>query len=168
MSTAAAPLVAIVLGSKSDEAIAKKITPLLENFEVKFETKVISAHRLPDVLEKYASSLHRRGVKVVITIAGLSAALPGVMAAHTLLPVIGVPVSAGPLKGQDSLLSIVQMPKSVPVACVGIDNGVNAALLAIRIIAAFDTDMRGKLCSWKGAMQRACKEEIDCLNPFSI
>jgi 5-(carboxyamino)imidazole ribonucleotide mutase len=105
--------VAIVLGSQSDKAVLDKIKTQMEQFEIDYEVKVISAHRLPDVLAKYAGNLHHRGFRVVIAVAGMSAALPGVLAAHTLLPVIGVPVGSGPLNGQDALHSIVQMPKGV-------------------------------------------------------
>jgi phosphoribosylaminoimidazole carboxylase PurE protein len=150
--------VSIIIGSQSDKDVAKKVTDILENFEIKFEIKVISAHRLPDVLAEYVKNLRRRGCKVVIGIAGMSAALPGCIAAHTLLPVIGVPVG-----GEDALHSIVQMPKGVPVACMAINGGINAALFAIRIISVENDDIRGRLITWKGAMQRKCKEEIDVL-----
>jgi 5-(carboxyamino)imidazole ribonucleotide mutase len=122
--------IAIISGSKSDQAIVDKVVAKLEDKGASFEHKVLSAHRNPQELEDYISQTDAR---VFIGIAGLSAALPGVIASKTMRPVIGVPVSAK-LGGLDALLSIVQMPPGVPVACVGIDNGENAALLALRIL----------------------------------
>lgn len=124
--------VAVILGSASDRAIADKAIEVLSKNNVSFDLQVISAHRNPDELEAYVKG---SDAKVFIAIAGLSAALPGVVASRTSKPVIGVPVSVK-LGGLDALLSIVQMPKGVPVACVGIDNGENAAHLAIRILKA--------------------------------
>lgn len=124
--------IAIISGSKSDQAIVDKVVAGLEDKGASFEHKVLSAHRNPRELEDYISQTDAR---VFIGIAGLSAALPGVIASKTTRPVIGVPVSAK-LGGLDALLSIVQMPPGVPVACVGIDNGENAALLALRILKA--------------------------------
>ena len=122
--------IAVISGSKSDQAIVDKVASKLEENGASFEHKVLSAHRNPQELEDYISKTDAR---VFIGIAGLSAALPGVIASKTTRPVIGVPVSAK-LGGLDALLSIVQMPPGVPVACVGIDNGENAALLALRIL----------------------------------
>jgi 5-(carboxyamino)imidazole ribonucleotide mutase len=122
--------IAIISGSKSDQAIVDKVVAKLEEKGASFEHKVLSAHRNPQELEDFISQTDAR---VFIGIAGLSAALPGVIASKTMRPVIGVPVSAK-LGGLDALLSIVQMPPGVPVACVGIDNGENAALLALRIL----------------------------------
>lgn len=122
--------IAVISGSKSDQAIVDKIVRKLEEREASFEHKVLSAHRNPQELNEFVSSSDAR---VFIAVAGLSAALPGVVASKTSRPVIGVPVSAK-LGGLDALLSIVQMPPGVPVACVGIDNGENAALLALRIL----------------------------------
>ena len=122
--------VVILAGSASDAAIVDKAAAVLKDHGVTFESRVISAHREPDLLDAYLKNID---CKVFIAIAGLSAALPGVIASKTRRPVIGVPVS-GKLMGFDALLSIVQMPKGVPVACVGVDNGENAALLAIRIL----------------------------------
>ena len=122
--------IAVISGSKSDQTIADKVLRRLEEMGASYEYKVLSAHRNPKELEQYIASTDAR---VFIGIAGLSAALPGVIASRTAKPVIGVPVS-GKLGGLDALLSIVQMPPGVPVACVGIDNGENAALLALRIL----------------------------------
>lgn len=123
--------VAILAGSASDAAIVDKAAAVLKEHGISYETRIISAHREPDILDDY---LKKSDCKVFIAVAGLSAALPGVIASKTNRPVIGVPVS-GNLMGVDALLSIVQMPKGVPVACVGIDNGENAALLAVRILS---------------------------------
>ncbi len=122
--------VAVILGSASDRAIADKAVEVLSKNNISFDLQVLSAHRDPDALDAYVK---RSDARVFIAIAGLSAALPGVVASKTSRPVIGVPVSAK-LGGLDALLSIVQMPKGVPVACVGIDNGDNAAHLAVRIL----------------------------------
>ncbi len=128
---ASKPEVAVILGSKSDDAIAEKVTNKLKDLGISHEVKVISAHRSPQELEKY---LQTSSAKIFIGIAGLAAHLPGFIASHTERPVIGVPVNSK-LGGLDALLSIVQMPRGVPVACVGIDNGENAALLAARILS---------------------------------
>ncbi len=124
--------IAVIMGSESDRSVADKAVEVLERYGVAYETRVISAHREPEVLDRYLKEI-RDSVAVVIAIAGLSAALPGVIAAKTDKPVIGVPVS-GKLLGIDALLSMVQMPAGVPVAVVGVDNGENAALLAIRML----------------------------------
>ncbi|PKL62291.1 MAG: 5-(carboxyamino)imidazole ribonucleotide mutase [Methanomicrobiales archaeon HGW-Methanomicrobiales-2] len=124
--------VTVICGSASDGTVAEKVFETLKEHGVSYDYKVISAHRDPDKLDEYVKASTAR---VFIAIAGLSAALPGVIASRTERPVIGVPVS-GTLMGLDALLSIVQMPRGVPVACVGVDNGVNAALLAIRILGA--------------------------------
>jgi 5-(carboxyamino)imidazole ribonucleotide mutase len=125
--------VAIVMGSKSDQAVADKAIAVLEEHNIPYDVRVLSAHRNPEELDSY---LKESGdVAVFIAIAGLAAALPGIIASKTEKPVIGVPVS-GPLRGMDALLSMVQMPPGVPVGVVGIDNGKNAALLAVRIVRA--------------------------------
>ncbi|MDD3977498.1 MAG: 5-(carboxyamino)imidazole ribonucleotide mutase [Methanomicrobium sp.] len=128
--------VAIIAGSASDEHIVEKARAVLKENNVLFDYAVLSAHRNPDELDEYVNS---SDAKVFICIAGLSAALPGVVASRTKKPVIGVPVS-GTLGGLDALLSIVQMPGGVPVACVGIDNGANAAHLALKILKALETE----------------------------
>jgi 5-(carboxyamino)imidazole ribonucleotide mutase len=122
--------VAVISGSASDAAITEKVKKILEESKVSYDDQIISAHRDPDRLDAY---IKKSNAKVFIAIAGLSAALPGVIASKTDKPVIGVPVS-GTLNGLDALLAIAQMPKGVPVACVGVDNGENAAWLAIRIL----------------------------------
>ncbi|HKJ36565.1 MAG TPA: 5-(carboxyamino)imidazole ribonucleotide mutase [Solirubrobacterales bacterium] len=128
------PLVGIIMGSESDMETMKKAGKALEEAGIKFEIRVMSAHRTPDTVVEYCSMAKTRGLRVIIAGAGLSAALPGVAAAHTELPVIGVPISAGTLGGIDALLSCAQMPPGVPVAAVAIDGAKNAGILAARII----------------------------------
>lgn len=128
------PLVAVLMGSKSDWPIMKTATELLGQFDVAFEKKVISAHRTPNLLYNYMKHCHERGIEVIISGAGGAAHAPGMAAALTHLPVIGVPILGKAMNGLDSLLSIVQMPGGIPVATVGVDNAKNAALLACRIL----------------------------------
>ena len=133
-----APRVGIVMGSKSDMTVMEKAGKELEDRAIHYEIRVMSAHRDPDVVAEYAKNARMRGLRVIIAGAGLAAALPGVLAAHTDLPVIGVPLrsSLSVLDGLDALLSIAQMPPGVPVATVGVDNARNAAVLAARILGA--------------------------------
>ncbi len=133
-----APVVGIIMGSASDEETMAKAGEVLMQAEVAFETHVMSAHRQPDVVAEYCRGARERGLRVIIAGAGLSAALPGVAAAHTDLPVIGVPLTSrtSALGGMDALLSVAQMPPGVPVAAVGLDNARNAAHLAVRILSA--------------------------------
>jgi 5-(carboxyamino)imidazole ribonucleotide mutase len=127
--------VAIIFGSKSDTAIMERAAAVLRDFGVPFSSHILSAHRVPRLLTETIATLEKDGTEVIIAGAGLAAHLPGVIAAQTLLPVIGVPVASGGLGGLDALLSIVQMPKPVPVAAVGVDNAANAAYLACRMLA---------------------------------
>jgi 5-(carboxyamino)imidazole ribonucleotide mutase len=131
-----APRVGIVMGSKSDMPEMEKAAQELEERGIHYEVRVMSAHREPDIVSEYAKNAHMRGLRVIIAGAGLSAALPGVVAAHTELPVIGVPLTSSKsiAGGLDALLSIAQMPPGVPVACVGVDSAKNAAVLAARIL----------------------------------
>ncbi|MFQ6103822.1 MAG: 5-(carboxyamino)imidazole ribonucleotide mutase [Candidatus Glassbacteria bacterium] len=128
------PRVLIVMGSESDRSVVKAATEVLDEAGVSYECVVSSAHRNPDETADLAKDASRRGIRVIIAAAGLSAALPGFLSAHTRLPIIGVPVSAGPLKGIDALLSMVQMPSGIPVGVVGIDGAKNAAHFALRIL----------------------------------
>ncbi|MCY3791623.1 MAG: 5-(carboxyamino)imidazole ribonucleotide mutase [Gemmatimonadetes bacterium] len=130
--------VGVIMGSTSDEDIMSKGAAVLEELGLGYEMVVSSAHRNPERTAAWASEAAGRGLKVIIAGAGLAAALPGVVAAHTTLPVIGVPIASGALRGVDSLYSIVQMPPGIPVATVGIDNARNAAMLAAQIIALSD------------------------------
>ena len=143
------PIVGIIMGSQSDEATMQKAADILDELEIPYDVTVCSAHRNPDRTAAYASGAAERGLKAIIAGAGLAAALPGVIAAHTTLPVIGVPCASGPLQGVDALYAIVQMPPGVPVACVGIGNARNAAVLAAQIIALTDAGLAGRLADYK-------------------
>ena len=143
------PLVGIIMGSKSDSEAMQLCTDTLEEFGVPYELIVASAHRAPEKVAEWSKGAAARGMKVIIGAAGKAAALPGVVASHTTLPVIGVPMKTSDLGGLDSLLSIVQMPKGVPVACVAINGARNAALLAIQIIATGDAELAGKFAAFK-------------------
>jgi len=133
------PVVLIMAGSESDRHVVEKTEKVLRDAGVAYEFEVASAHRSPERVAELAREAEGRGFKVVIAAAGLAAALPGVVAAHSRLPVIGLPVAAGALKGVDALLAIAQMPPGVPVAAVGIDAGANAAHLALRILGLSST-----------------------------
>jgi 5-(carboxyamino)imidazole ribonucleotide mutase len=137
------------MGSDSDLSVMNEAAGVLESFGIECEVKIISAHRSPEYLANYASSVHKRGFRVVIAGAGGAAHLPGVFAAHTHLPVIGVPVKSKSLDGLDSMLSIVQMPPGVPVATVGIGASKNAGLLAVQILALSDSALSKKYISYK-------------------
>lgn len=130
-------LVSIIMGSTSDLPVLRKAADFLEQMEVPFELNALSAHRTPHEVEEFATKAADRGIKVIIAAAGMAAALPGVIAALTPLPVIGLPIDST-LHGQDALLSIVQMPPGIPVATVGINAGLNAAILAVRMLAISD------------------------------
>ncbi len=141
--------VVVVYGSESDEGVMRPAVDTLAEFGIECETRVISAHRQPDATAEFARGAAARGIQVIIAGAGLSAALPGVVAAHTTLPVIGVPIGGGPLNGVDALYAIVQMPKGIPVATVGISNSRNAALLAVEILALSDPVIAEKLAAFR-------------------
>jgi 5-(carboxyamino)imidazole ribonucleotide mutase len=143
------PRVGIVLGSTSDEEKAKTAAVMLEKFDVEYEMEVLSAHRDPRRVAEYGASAADRGLQVLIAAAGKAAALPGVLAAHTILPVIGLPIFTPQLAGQDSLFSIVQMPSGVPVAAVGLDAAANAGILAVQILAVGDARLRLQLQEFK-------------------
>lgn len=140
------------MGSVSDMETMAGARDVLEELQIPFEMRVVSAHRTPDEMFEYAGSAAQRGLKVIIAGAGGAAHLPGMTASKTLLPVIGVPVQSNALGGMDSLLSIVQMPKGVPVATVAIGNAANAALLAARILALGDEDIAARLASYTQRM----------------
>ena len=136
---------AIILGSQSDKATMKKAADVLNELGIEFFARVISAHRSPELLEKIIAGMEQDGTEVIIAGAGLAAHLPGVIASKTLIPVIGVPLASGALNGVDALYSIVQMPKSVPVATVGVDNAANAAYLAAEILGIKYPEAKKKL-----------------------
>lgn len=146
------PKVGIIMGSDSDWPTMKAACDILDEFDIPYEKKVVSAHRTPDDMAEYGKSARKRGLKVIIAGAGGAAHLPGMTAAHTTLPVIGVPVKTSTLSGIDSLYSIVQMPPGVPVATVAIGKAGNAALLAIRMLGADDEDLAGKLATYHKQM----------------
>jgi 5-(carboxyamino)imidazole ribonucleotide mutase len=143
------PIVGIIMGSDTDLPVMEKAIDTFNYFNVPYEVKILSAHRTPKQHTEYSSTAEKRGIKVIIAAAGGAAHLPGVTAAHTTLPVIGVPIKSKALSGLDSLLSIVQMPSGVPVATVAIDGAKNAALLALQIIALSDKDLKQKLQRYK-------------------
>jgi len=149
------PRVGIVMGSDSDWPVMKAAAEALAEFEVAFEADVVSAHRMPEEMLAYGREAADRGISVIIAGAGGAAHLPGMLAAVTPLPVIGVPVPLKHLDGMDSLLSIVQMPAGVPVATVSIGNGRNAGLLAVRILAATDADLRDKMVAFQADLKEA-------------
>jgi 5-(carboxyamino)imidazole ribonucleotide mutase len=152
--TEASPLVGVVGGSRSDFPILEKATALLEMLEVPCELRVVSAHRSPDHLFRYAEGATGRGIRVIIAGAGGAAHLPGMLASKTPLPVIGVPMPTQHLGGLDSLLSIVQMPRGIPVATVAIGNAENAALLATQILALSDPALAGRLAEYRRDLTR--------------
>lgn len=143
------PLVGIIMGSDSDLTVMKQAADVLDDFGIAYEVKITSAHRTPDLMSQYSKTAHKRGIKVIIAGAGGAAHLPGMSAAHSPIPVIGVPVETKALEGLDSLLSIVQMPYGVPVATVAINNARNAALLAVQILATSDERLLNKVIAFK-------------------
>jgi 5-(carboxyamino)imidazole ribonucleotide mutase len=145
------PLVGIVCGSKTDEEKVKKAVEVLGQYGVACELNFFSAHRTPNKAASYAKNAAGRGIKVIIAAAGLAAALPGVLAAHTTLPVIGLPLTAGALNGVDALYAIVQMPPGIPVATVGIDNAANAAHLAVQMLALSQPGLTAKIDAVRAA-----------------
>ena len=146
------PLVSIIMGSTSDLPVMEKACKLLDELQVPFEVNALSAHRTPDAVESFARNAKGRGIKVIIAGAGMAAALPGVIAASTTLPVIGVPIK-GMLDGLDALLSIVQMPPGIPVATVGVDGAQNAAILAVEMLALSDALIAQCLEVYKGNLR---------------
>jgi phosphoribosylaminoimidazole carboxylase PurE protein len=139
------PRVGIVVGSRSDIAAAERASAVLEELGVESEVRVISAHRAPELLSRFVSTAEGRGIRLFIAVAGLAAHLPGVLASQTTAPVIGVPMPGGVADGLDALLAVVQMPKGVPVATVGVGNGENAGLLAAEMLALADPALRARL-----------------------
>ncbi len=148
------PVVGVIGGSRSDFPVLEKACAVLAELDVPSELRVVSAHRTPAWMSRYAGSAAERGLRVIIAGAGGAAHLPGMVAAQTVLPVIGVPIPLSQLDGLDSLLSIVQMPRGVPVATVGIGNAENAALLAARILALDDDGLRGRLEAYRERLER--------------
>ena len=149
MTTSEAPRVGVVGGSRSDFPVLQAAVDVLEELGVPAELRVVSAHRTPDHLFRYAESAAERGIRVIVAGAGGAAHLPGMLAAKTILPVIGLPIPTQNLGGLDSLLSIVQMPRGIPVATVAIGNGLNAGLLAAAILAVSDEALATRLADWR-------------------
>src|SRR3989339_1241588 len=152
--------IAIVMGSQSDLETMSEAVNLLKEFKLEYEVRVLSAHRTPDAVAKFSKEARKNGIKVIIAGAGGAAALAGVIAAHTTLPVIGVPIETSSLKGLDSLLSTVQMPGGVPVAAMAIckAGAKNAAIFALEILGASDTGMEKKLEAYKKSLAKKVKE----------
>jgi 5-(carboxyamino)imidazole ribonucleotide mutase len=150
-------LVGIVMGSDSDLPVMRGAAEMCERFGVEHEIRIVSAHRTPDDMAEYGRTAQARGLRVIVAGAGGAAHLPGMLAAHTVLPVIGVPVPTEWLRGLDSLLSIVQMPAGVPVATVGIGNARNAGLLAVRMLATGDVKLRAKLETYAAEQAEASR-----------
>jgi 5-(carboxyamino)imidazole ribonucleotide mutase len=152
-------VVGIIMGSDSDLPVMQEAAKVLDEFGVAYEIKIVSAHRTPDLLSEYAKNAHKRGIKVIIAGAGGAAHLPGMTAASTPLPVIGVPVKLKSLDGMDSLLSIVQMPGGVPVATVAIDQAKNAGLLAVQILSVADSTLMEKMINYKESLSNMVIEK---------
>jgi 5-(carboxyamino)imidazole ribonucleotide mutase len=145
--------VAIVMGSKSDYPVVERAEAIFKEFGIEFETRIISAHRTPRIAEEFASKAEEKGIEVIVAAAGKAAHLGGVLAAYTAMPVIGLPIKSSTMDGLDSLLSMVQMPKGIPVATVAIDGAENAALLAVQILSVKDPDLRTKMKNYKAKME---------------
>lgn len=147
------PVVSIIMGSASDLQVMENAARFLEEMQVPFEMNALSAHRTPLEVEEFARGAGKRGLRVIIAGAGMAAALPGVIAASTTIPVIGVPVK-GMLDGLDALLSIVQMPPGIPVATVGVNGAVNAAILAVEMLALSDAELAGRMAAYKEGLKQ--------------
>ena len=153
------PQVSIIMGSTSDMPVMEKACKFLDDMQVSFEVNALSAHRTPDAVEAFARGAKDRGIKVIIAGAGMAAALPGVIAASTTLPVIGVPIK-GMLDGLDAMLSIIQMPPGIPVATVGVNGAQNAAILAVEMMALADNELAERLAQYKSSL----KDKIEKAN----
>ena len=153
------PIVSIIMGSTSDLPVMEKACQLLDQLQIPFEVNALSAHRTPSEVEDFAQDAEPRGIKVIIAAAGMAAALPGVIAANTTLPVIGVPIK-GMLDGLDAMLSIIQMPPGIPVATVGVNAAQNAAILAVEMLALSDAELADRLWDYKEGL----REKIEKAN----
>jgi len=157
------PVVGVVMGSDSDWPTMKEAAEILEHFEIPYEKRVVSAHRTPDIMANYGKEAKERGIKIIIAGAGGAAHLPGMLASHTTLPVIGVPVKTSALGGVDSLYSIVQMPNGIPVATVAIGKAKNAGLLAVRMLGMNDDNLSKKLETYHHSMAEESMRKTDNL-----
>lgn len=147
------PVVSIIMGSTSDLPVMEKAAQLLDEMQIPFEINALSAHRTPEAVEAFAKGARDRGLKVIIAAAGMAAALPGVIAANTTLPVIGVPVKGSMLDGVDALYSIIQMPAGIPVATVAINGAMNAAILAVQMLALSDEELAARFAAYKEGLK---------------
>lgn len=147
------PIVSIIMGSTSDMPVLEKAAKLLDEFEIPFEINALSAHRTPQEVTDFANNASKRGLKVIIAAAGMAAHLPGVIAAQTTVPVIGVPIKST-LEGMDALLAIVQMPPGIPVATVGINAGLNAAILAVQMLSLTDDRIAARFAEYKQGLAK--------------
>ena len=165
------PQVSIIMGSTSDLPVMEKACKLLDEMQVPFEVNALSAHRTPEAVETFARSAKERGIRVIIAGAGMAAALPGVIAASTTLPVIGVPIK-GMLDGLDAMLSIIRMPPGIPVATVGVNGAQNAAILAVEMLALSDKDLAERLEAYKSGLkdkiEKANKELAEVKYAFKV
>lgn len=158
--------VSIIMGSTSDLPVMEKAAALFNEFQIPFEINALSAHRTPKEVEAFATAARDNGIEVIIAAAGMAAHLPGVIASMTTLPVIGVPINAG-MDGMDALLAIVQMPPGIPVATVGVNGALNAALLAVQIMASADVELQHKLAGYKEDLKKKivqANEELKKVN----
>ena len=156
------PVVSIIMGSTSDLPVMEKAAQLLDEMQIPYEINALSAHRTPEAVEAFAKGARDRGLKVIIAAAGMAAALPGVIAANTTLPVIGVPVKGSMLDGVDALYSIIQMPAGIPVATVAINGAMNAAILAVQMLALSDEELAARFAAYKeGLKQKIVKANED-------
>ncbi len=159
-----APIVGIVMGSDTDLPVMRDAAAVCEEFGIPYEIRVLSAHRTPADMAEYGTTAHERGLKIIIAGAGGAAHLPGMLASHSPLPVIGVPVPTKQLRGLDSLLSIVQMPAGVPVATVAVGGGRNAGILAVQVLAITDETLRCKLVAFKRALAEESRRKNEMLH----
>ena len=156
-----APAIGIIMGSESDMNVMKGAAEMLQQFDIPYEMTIVSAHRTPDRMSEYAKQAQGRGIKVIIAGAGGAAHLPGMVAANTILPVIGVPVkSSNSIDGWDSVLSILQMPNGVPVATVALNGAKNAGILAAQIVATYDANVAAKLSDYKKLLETQVMEMV--------
>ena len=156
-----APTIGIIMGSESDMDVMKGAAEMLQQFDIPYEMTIVSAHRTPDRMSEYAKNAQGRGIKVIIAGAGGAAHLPGMVAANTILPVIGVPVkSSNSIDGWDSVLSILQMPTGVPVATVALNGAKNAGILAAQIVATYDANVAAKLSDYKKLLEAQVMEMV--------
>ncbi len=163
MTESANSQVGIIMGSDSDLRVMQAAADMLTQLEIPFEMTIVSAHRTPERMMEYAGAARDRGLQAIIAGAGGAAHLPGMVAALTILPVIGVPIAITALQGQDSLLSIVQMPKGIPVATVAIDNAANAALLAAQIIAVSNSEVAAKLQAFRDNQTETVMQKVKAM-----